>query len=370
MKLLLISSIYPNKFNPTQGIYIKRIHDIYKDLGYDVDLLVYQSGKNKIEKIFEMVKFISNINTKINQSGYDLINVQYPFLSAIPFRFKSIKCPVITTIHGSDVNHNTSLKRLLGGFTLDLIKKSDAVIVNTDFFKRVLLKKVDIPEYKVKRSPAGGYDGNLFHPNSKLSEDNSRINSDRILWIGFAARLIEMKGWRIVLEAFRRLKQDERYKNLGLMIAGDGPDLTKIKSEINILSDRVSPSHMKVLGNLSGENLAEYYRKLDVFVFPTLLEESLGLVGIESLASGTPVIASDIGGIKEYMMEGVNGYLIEPGNADSLVNALKRFFGLADSERMIMRNNAAESVSQYEKSQVSIGLDQIIKQVVRNDESV
>lgn len=370
MKLLLISSIYPNKFNPFQGIYIKRIHDIYIELGYEVDLLVYQSGKNKIEKIFEMVKFIRNINRKIKQSGYDLINVQYPFLSAIPFRFKIIKCPIITTVHGSDINYNTSLKRWLGGFTLDLLKKSDAVIVNTEFFKRALLNKVDIPEYKVKRSPAGGYDSNQFHPNSKSSEDNFKITSDHMCWIGFAARLIEKKGWRIVFEAFRRLKQDERYENLGLMIAGDGPDLTKIKSEIKILSDRVSPSHIKLLGNLSGEKLADYYRELDVFVFPTQLEESLGLVGIESLASGTPVIASDIGGIKEYMMEGVNGYLIEPGNVDSLVDALKQFFDLAESDRMIMVKNAAESVSQYEKSQVGIGLDQIIKQVVRSDESV
>ena len=107
----------------------------------------------------------------------------------------------------------------------------------------------------------------------------------------------------------------------------------------------------------------DLYRKVDVFVFPTQFQESLGLVGVESLGSGTPVIASNIGGIPDYLENDVNGFLVPPGDAKALAIALERFFKLSEEELEKFRQAALCKSKNYERSAVANRLDEILCQV-------
>lgn len=339
------------------GIYIKRVHELYEFLGYDVELVTYKSGPSKLKKLISMITFIREIRKKIQKSDIDLINVQYPFLSSIPFFFLSITTPIVTSVHGSDINYNTYLKKCLGFFTHRLLKNSTMIIVNTHFFKNVLLEKFDLDETKIKLSPSGGFDQSIFYPKKSSSLTEIQLDGTPYYWIGFAGRLVEQKGWDVLLSAYQTLLANYGYKNLGIKFAGSGPDHVKLQEASKHLMEVELSANIEILGSLNSEELSKLYQSLDLFIFPTKFEESLGLVGIESLSCGTPVIASNTGGVKEYMIHEVNGYLVSSGDIEDLAKKIHQFLQLPFKDKEIMRQNAYESVQHYERTIVAKSLD-------------
>ncbi|MCD8183713.1 MAG: glycosyltransferase [Bacteroides sp.] len=105
--------------------------------------------------------------------------------------------------------------------------------------------------------------------------------------------------------------------------------------------------------NVNHTELNDYYSVMDIFIFPTQLSESLGLVGLEAMSCGTPVIASDIGGIKTYMKDGYNGYLFPPGNKNILVSKIEKFLNLSVIEKEVMKKNCILTVEKYESNNVA-----------------
>ena len=283
MKILLISPIYPQKNNPAMGIYILRVHEMYEDLGYDVHLITYKGGVGKLEKLKQMKAFISLIKQHIKDSSYDVINVHYPFIAAIPFRFFKCKTPLITSVHGSDIFYNTRLKHMLGGFTKHLLKISDLITVDSTFFKNTLIEKHNLPGEKIRICPSGGFNSKYFYPieNRNFKQRESKITDltrkkvsrkdelsndleydgksiegktwnnvsttgeetkpeiangrngkqDRVRHIGFASRIVEGKGWKVLLNALSELQRRNDFP-LELEMAGDGPDMNALKSEV------------------------------------------------------------------------------------------------------------------------------------------
>jgi teichuronic acid biosynthesis glycosyltransferase TuaC len=81
-------------------------------------------------------------------------------------------------------------------------------------------------------------------------------------------------------------------------------------------------NNVKFLGNINEDLLVQYYNTADIFCLPSS-NEGLPNVIVESLLCGTPVVASSVGGIPEIIKDGVNGFLIDPKNPESIVQALK-----------------------------------------------
>lgn len=82
------------------------------------------------------------------------------------------------------------------------------------------------------------------------------------------------------------------------------------------------------LGPKTHQELNELYNQSDVMIFPTMLYESLGLVGIEAMACGCPVIGSNIGCLPEYIKDGITGFLFESGNSHELAERITYFINL------------------------------------------
>lgn len=96
-------------------------------------------------------------------------------------------------------------------------------------------------------------------------------------------------------------------------VIGDGPQRAELQIEV--------PANITLTGYLTGEQLAEIYSASDLFVFPSPTE-TFGNVVIEALASGTPAITANYGGVKNIIKAGVTGYLCETGNVMEFTNAI------------------------------------------------
>jgi glycosyltransferase involved in cell wall biosynthesis len=156
--------------------------------------------------------------------------------------------------------------------------------------------------------------------------------SFRVLYVG---RLVWYKGIHVLLKAFKKLKR----KNAELIIAGSGPELETVK-RLSRTDGRIIP-----LGFISEEK-----RKLlidaSLVVVPSLWPEPFPMIIVESFGSGTPVVASKVGGVQEIVIDSVNGKLFEPGVSEELSKILTELSEDEESLRRL-REGATKTACQY-----------------------
>lgn len=121
-------------------------------------------------------------------------------------------------------------------------------------------------------------------------------------------RLEAYKRVDLAIKAFNRLKYP-------LFVIGEGGDVAKLR--------RNAKKNIKFLGLVSDYKLRNYYQKAKGLIFPQV--EDFGIVAVESIASGTPVIAYQKGGVKDIVINGINGIYFNQQTEDSLCNAIKKF---------------------------------------------
>lgn len=181
--------------------------------------------------------------------------------------------------------------------------RPDLILANSGFVAR-RIRKYYGREARVIPPPV---DTNRFHV--------SGTRGDYFLMVG---RLIAYKRFDIAVEAFTRL-------GIPLKIAGRGPEMKRLK--------KMAGPNIEFLGRVPDDELARYYAECRAFIFPQ--EEDFGIVAMEALASGRPVIAYRGGDIEERIEEGVSGIFFEEQTPEALMKALSRFDDPAfDPERI------------------------------------
>lgn len=372
MKILMITSIYPTKQHPDYGTFVKNIHDLYLEAGHQVTLVAFQRRCGKIEKLRETLRFFSRIRRELShQSDYDLINLQYPYLAALPVsRYLSrIRIPLWVSLHGSDVFHDSLSKRLLGKPTERILRGCTRIIVPSEFFARKVSQVFQLSADRFRVIPSGGYDGRIFYPQeSDPARDPARGSNPRgaqgselqlpgLRRIGFASRLVEGKGWRVLLKAFAAIAAEKELENCRLILAGSGVDAEGIR---NLASELGLGDRVDLIGAQKPAQLADFYRTLDLFVFPTLFEESLGMVGIEAMACGIPVVASASGGVSGYIRDGVDGFLVPPGDMNALAQAILNIARYDAEQYQELTASAVRGAAGYERNAVRAQLETIL----------
>jgi phosphatidylinositol alpha-mannosyltransferase len=144
---------------------------------------------------------------------------------------------------------------------------------------------------------------------------------DGTLNILFVGRLEERKGLIHLLRAYHRLRK--RHVDARLLVAGAGPKMREYRRYAGLRGIR----DVEFLGRVSDEEKARYFASADIFCAPNTGQESFGIVLLESMAAGVPLVASDIHGFKQVVQRNVQGLLVEPSNPRALAAALYKLAG-------------------------------------------
>jgi glycosyltransferase involved in cell wall biosynthesis len=184
-----------------------------------------------------------------------------------------------------------------------------------------------------------GVDTELFRPELRSEAMRTKLLGGRsdtgklLLYIGRLSAEKQIERIKPVLEAL----PDAR-----LALVGDGPYRQQLEKIF-------AGTPAQFVGYLAGEELAAAYASGDAFVFPSSTE-TLGLVLLEAMAAGCPVVGANRGGIPDIVSDGVNGCLYEPegpdGGAASLTAAVQRLLG-DTSERQALRHNARQEAERW-----------------------
>jgi phosphatidylinositol alpha-mannosyltransferase len=197
-----------------------------------------------------------------------------------------------------------------------------------------------------------GVDPERFHPRTNGRSD---LGSDRptILFVG---RFYRRKGLPLLLAALPRVAA--RIPDVRVLVVGDGPQAPWVR-----LLARRAACEVRFLGELSSEEIPHAYRAADVFVAPSTGSESFGIVHLEAMASGVPIVASDIEGYAEILDHGREALLFPNRDVDALAGALVRVL----SDERLARSMAAagrEKSLRYAWSRVARDLESLFLQLL------
>ena len=162
-----------------------------------------------------------------------------------------------------------------------------------------------------------GVNPNIFHTNIKPIKNKK----DNFVFL-FIGTLCKRKGVEYLIKAFAKLNQ--KYKNIELFLIGGG-----VSSTIKYFKQLAGQANIKFIGPVLPIEIPKYLVYADVFVFPSL-GEPFGLVNLEAMACGKPVISTNAGGVPDYFKDKEVGFLVEPANVDDLANTMEKFLNNHD----------------------------------------
>ncbi|MBE9170974.1 glycosyltransferase family 1 protein [Pleurocapsales cyanobacterium LEGE 06147] len=196
-----------------------------------------------------------------------------------------------------------------------------------------------------------GVDTEMFQPHlasnsmrSRLSQENP--DSPLLLYVGRVSAEKQIDRIKPVLEAIPEAR---------LAIVGDGPHRETLEAYF-------AGTNTHFVGYLQGLELGSAYACADAFIFPSLTE-TLGLVLLEAMAAGCPVVAARSGGIPDIVTDGVNGYLFEPDDPQGAISATKRLLE-AKEEREQIRLNARKEAERWGWASATHQLQNYYRQII------
>ncbi|MBI5747963.1 MAG: glycosyltransferase family 4 protein [Nitrospinae bacterium] len=352
MNLLIITHVFPNIWEVNKGIYVREMEELAKHCNIAViaPIPFYRKIINFLKS--KPIKKIQNWN------GF---NAHYPTIIAIPkvggplyglfyffsilkllFKLKKIfssevilsywvypdgfasvlaskilKLPVIIVGLGSDINEMPSsfINRKLITWTL---KNADSVVSLSAAMKNEIIN-LGIPQDKIMVVP-NGVDEALFYPADKLSSRKKTglpMEKRIILYVG---RLSSEKGVNHLIDAVPRIRDKE--PDILLVIIGTGGLLNKLMSQTKDLGIE---GNVLFLGERLHSDIPVYINASELLLLPSLCEGCPNVV-LEALACGTPVIASNVGGVPEIITSEDLGMLVYPADPDALADAVIKAF--------------------------------------------
>lgn len=275
------------------------------------------NGKILFETISKTIKF-------------DCINLHQPF-SALPV-IRSAAGKDIRTVYtchslafeeyaSRNAKPHSLAKKIIHSFHLTArkwierkaLERSDLIIVLSGYTRDKLINIYGVPEEKVAIIP-GGIDIVRFHPAIDKKEIRERL---RLPWgktiLLTVRNLVSRMGIENLIRAMEEIVKS--VPDVVLIIGGTGPlknDLLELSRSLNL------DQHVQFAGFIPEAALPEYYRAADIFVLPTIELEGFGLVTLEALASGTPVLGTPVGGTQEILSRLDNRFLFEDTRHESI----------------------------------------------------
>ncbi len=318
-------------------------------------------------KLYDFLpEFTSNLESFIaqNKEQYDLIYSHYWLSGLVGEKMKKkLDLPLVHIYHTlafmkKKVMESTNKEHPLRlESEQHLADATDAIISSSRHEMQCLLDEYSLQRSKIKVIYPG-VSTTLFFPvdGARVPQDIKRRKGEKIIL--YVGRIDPVKGLMNLVEALSVLKSNNSllYDRLKFVIIGGGridTDLPK-NNEYNRLKKAIRENDFTekflFLGSKKQSQLRRYYSASDALVVPSLYE-SFGLVVVEALACGTPVIASNVGELGSLVQEGKNGFTFRPNDPASLASCFELFFSHEKStwKKMRIRKDILENFS-WEKT--------------------
>lgn len=332
------------------NVYVHRLASALGRLGCQVDIFTRAHGTEEasIVELDENTRLIHLEAGPVDAPKADLVNYLPDFLSELK-RFQQDNGLAYDTIHshywlsgwvGNELAMEWGVPHVATFHTLAEVKSrarvgegdagprsgveqkvtaaADGIVVSTAHERTALAQLYDVPEEKVYVIPAG-VDLDLFKPGDQAAaRDQLGLNGDRVLL--YVGRMEPIKGLEVLMYTLGSMEEPVDVRLL--VIGGDGEDdegyqrMLGLAQELNI-EDRVD-----FLGSLSHRLLPLYYQAADVCVVPSYYE-SFGLVALEAMACGTPVVGSRVPGLETIVRDNWSGYLVPWHCPDAFVDRIE-----------------------------------------------
>ena len=347
--------MYPSATDPVYGTFVKVFTKSVEKLNNKgTTKLVAIKGRSKMpSKLWKYLSFYLREFAALAFWRYDIVYVHTITFPILPIKIVSLFCrlPLIFNTHGTDLLGTARSTQLLRRLARHTVGKALAIVSPSEYFKEHIKEFLpDYPSEKIFVSPSGGVDTSLFRPSPK--------EETGITTIGYVSRIDHGKGWNLFIEAIANLTKDG-YKIKAIMV-GRGSEEHLLKEAIKRYGLENTISY---IGPVSHDKLPKIYNRFDIFTFATTnATESLGLVGIEAMACGVPVIGSNFAGPKCYIADGVNGYLFRKGDATDLTLKLKKYLNSTPEEKNLLANGARRTAENYDTNAIMTKLFHFIEE--------
>ena len=345
MNILMLSWEYPPR---VVGGISRVVHDLshklYQD-GHKVTVITYRDGNvpyyeddggvdvyrvdnfmissnNFIDWVMQLnFNMIAKAGEIISEKGkFDVIHA-HDWLTA--YAGKTLKTahhiPLVSTIHATEAGRNSGIHGDMQKYINDtewmLTYESSEVIVNSNYMKNELQRLFGLPYEKINVVP-NGVDLTLFNGIERDYDFRRKFAMDNEKIILFMGRLVYEKGIQTLISAMPKILS--HYNDSKLIIAGKGGMIDELRAQVNYLG---LGNKVYFTGYLGSKDVQKMYKCADVAVFPSTYEP-FGIVALEAMLSGTPVVTSDIGGLNEIVEHGVNGMKSYAGNPNSLADSI------------------------------------------------
>lgn len=328
----------------------------------DAPLLDYSavSGTGWWKKISQEItlryKFYTEAKTKFwelhQENPFDLIISQSSAGIALA-KSKKFTLPLVTIIHGTIFGELTNriktaktFKNWVRLLVLDiprwsfeylfdhpvLYKKSSAIVAVSNQLKCEFGRFY--PWYKAKTQVIfNGVDSNIFHPADQSPEKFT------VLFLG---RVVQEKGINTLLNVAKELGNRAKF-----IVVGSGDDLEKFKTQ-------AEEEHLLIdfTGSQPNTIVPSWYRKASVFFLPSRRQEGFPVTMAEALCSGLPVIASGSGGIKDAVVHGSNGFLVEDNNVSKYVGYMEELIENREKLEEMSEEARKSGVERFSKEEM------------------
>lgn len=220
-------------------------------------------------------------------------------------------------------------------------ERPDKIIANSNFIKRRIAKYFRRDSVVI---------------NPPVNVDNFEISQEKDDYFLIAGRLMAYKRFDIAIEAFNQL-------GLPLKVIGRGPEMKRLQKK--------AKPNIEFLGRISDEELKKYFSRCQAFIFPQ--EEDFGIMAIEAMASGTPLIAYRGGDIEEHMEEGKSGIFFDNQTPEDLISAVRKF-RIDDYDPNIIRQSVLKFDKEVFKAKIKENIEKELERFkminVKNHENL
>jgi glycosyltransferase involved in cell wall biosynthesis len=340
-------SVFTSKYDPKlpaieniDGLHIKRIKP-----------LIYMFS----------TPVISKLRNELLEADCDIVHAHIPppFVEFFSARARNkTKIPLVLTYH-CDLELPNFLNRFVSSFYrrtfgyYSLIY-TDKIIVTTNTYAATSRAVWRFPPIVIPNA----VDTKTYNPNVDGSRIRERHNLDGKKMILYVGRIKFHKGIEYFVSASKFFDKDTKFLIVG---TGDFEDIIREYIKNQGVEDRV-----EMVGKVPAEELPQYYAACDIFILPSLTRlEAFGIVGLEAMASGKPVIISDIPGVREVIEDGKEGLLTPPMGIREMASKIKKLLDNPKLRQRMGKNGRKKVIEKFEISKVVDQLEEVYEGLIK-----